>query len=152
VTETPRAPETPQAGIAETLHDLSDQTRDLVRLEARAAVREMWDKARRSGPAVGLLAASGLLSLFATASAYRLSLRLLEKRLSPVAAALTATVGYGTAATYTALVGIRQLREAPAPVPVETAREASAAAAQAIVANRDSAPGPIRARGRRRAG
>jgi len=38
------------------------------------------------------------LALFATVSAYRLSLRLLEKRVSPAVAALAATSGYGAAA------------------------------------------------------
>ena len=125
--ETPQAP---QEGIAEALHDLSDHTAALARREVSSAVREMWDKARQQGPPAGLLAASGVLALFAAASAYRLSLRLLEKRLSPAAAALAATTGYGAAA---AAAGILR---------VHTAAEGSAAAA-----DRDGPGG-----GRRRSG
>ncbi|MBV9207254.1 MAG: phage holin family protein [Actinobacteria bacterium] len=105
------------------MHDLSDQTRVLVRREVDSALRETWDKAKRSSPAAGLLAASAVLALFATASAYRLSLRWLEKRLSPPAAALTATIGYGVAAACTGTAGIRLLRQVPLPVPAETVRE-----------------------------
>ncbi|HEY2269875.1 MAG TPA: phage holin family protein [Streptosporangiaceae bacterium] len=121
----------PQDGMAEALHDLSDHTAALARREVGSAVREMWDKARQQGPAAGLLAASGVLALFATVSAYRLSLRLLEKRLSPAAAALAATTGYGAAAAAVGLLGYARLRKAPVPLPTETAREAAGAVAEA---------------------
>ena len=117
--------------MAEALHDLSDQTRVLVRHEIDAALREMWDKARQGGPAAALLAASGVLGLLAAASSYRLSLRLLEKRLPPATAALAAAVVYGTAAACAAVLGAQRMRELPLPVPAETMREASAAVAGA---------------------
>ena len=123
--------EAPQEGIAEALHDLSDHTAALARREVTSAVREMWGKARQSGPAAALLAASGVLALFATVSAYRLSLRLLEKRLSPVAAAFTATCGYGAAAAAAGALGYLRLRQAPRPLPTETARETAGAVAEA---------------------
>lgn len=55
----------------------------LARREKRAALAEMWAKARAGGPALGLLAVGGCCGRFAAASGYRLSLRLLEKRLPP---------------------------------------------------------------------
>jgi uncharacterized protein (DUF1684 family) len=128
VNETPQAP---QEGIAEALHDLSDHTAALARREVSSAVREIWDKARQQGPSAGLLAASGVLALFATASAYRLSLRLLEKRLSPAAAALAAATGYGAVAAAAGILGYTRLRKAPLPLPTETARETASAIAEA---------------------
>jgi Putative Actinobacterial Holin-X, holin superfamily III/WS/DGAT C-terminal domain len=132
VTETP---ESPQAGIAEALGDLSEQTRILVRREIDTAQREMWEKAKESVPALALLGAAGALGLLAAASAYRLTLRLLERHLSPASAAFTATVCYGAGAAGAAVAGGRRLRELPSPFPAETARQAgktlTAAAAEA---------------------
>jgi hypothetical protein len=130
VTETSPS-QAPQEGIAEALHDLSDHTAALARREVNSALREMWDKARQGGPAVALFAASGVLALFATASAYRLSLRLLEKRLSPAAAAFAAASGYGTAAAVAGVLGYLRLRQAPLPLPTETAQETADAVAEA---------------------
>jgi hypothetical protein len=140
VTENSDSPPTPEAGISEALHDLSDQTRALVRREVDAALREMWDKARRSGPAVALLAASGALALLAVASSYRLSLRLLERRLPPAASAFAATVGYGAAAAWAGIAGVRAIRRAPLPLPAETVREAQESVGEA---NRNFSP-PVR--------
>jgi hypothetical protein len=127
---------TPQEGIAEALHDLSDHTAALARREVNSALRETWNEARQGGPAAALLAASGVLALVATVSAYRLSLRLLEKRLSPVAAAFAATSGYGTAAAAAGVLGYTRLRQAPLPLPAETARETDGAVAEADRASR----------------
>ena len=49
-----------------------------------------WDKAKKSAPAFGLAAAAGVLGLFAAAASYRLSVKLLEKLLPPVPAAMVA--------------------------------------------------------------
>jgi uncharacterized protein (DUF1684 family) len=94
-------------------------------------LRETWNKARQSGPPAALLAASGALALFATVSVYRLSLRLLEKRLSSAVAALAATSGYGAAAVAAGVLGYTRLRQAPLPLPAETARETAGAVAEA---------------------
>lgn len=124
--------------MAEALHTLTDETRLLARREMRSALGEMWAKARASGPALGLLAISGGCGLFAAASAYRLSLRLLERRLSPASAALVATLGYGAAAAGAATLAIQRLREAPLPIPSGTARQAG----QAVAAAADQAGDP----------
>jgi hypothetical protein len=125
------ASQAPQEGIAEALHDLSDHTAALARREVRSAAREMWSRARQGGPAAALLAASGVLVLAAAASAYRLSLRLLERRLSPAGAAFAAVAVYGTAAGVAGALGYARLREMPLPLPVSTAGEAASAAAAA---------------------
>jgi hypothetical protein len=49
--------------MAEALHTLTDETQLLARREMRAALAEMWAKARASGPAPGLLAAGGCCGL-----------------------------------------------------------------------------------------
>jgi hypothetical protein len=104
----------------------------------RAALAEMWAKARASGPAPGLLAVGGCCGLFAAAFAYRLSLRLLERRLPPASTALTAALEYGTAAACATTLGIQRLRQVPLPIPSGTARQAS----QAVAAAADEAGNP----------
>lgn len=128
---------TPQEGVAEALGDLSEQTRILVRREIGAAQQEMWQKAKDSAPAFALAAAAGTLAIFAVASSYRLSLRLLETRLSPTAAAFTATLGYAAGAVCMAAPAARKIRELPSPFPTETARQTGQALA-------DAAPGTRR--------
>jgi hypothetical protein len=128
---TDQTQQTPQAGIAGALHDLSEQSQALARHEIGAAVQEVWQKAKQEAPAVALLAAAGVLGLFAAASSFRLSLRLLERRLSPAAAAFVATAGYGAGAVSAGVIGVRRIRQLPAPVPSETARQASDALADA---------------------
>jgi hypothetical protein len=71
------------------------------------------------------------MALFATASSYRLGLRLLEKRLSPATAALVATGSYSTAAAAAGILGYARLRKVPLPLPTETVREKIGAAAEA---------------------
>ena len=121
--------ETAQAGVADAVQGLTIQTQVLIRREIEAVLREMRDKAWTYAPGVVLLAASGALGLMATASAYRLSLRLLEKRLSRTSAALIAVVGYGIAAAGTSLLGAQRLRDVPPPLPTQTARATSEAIA-----------------------
>jgi hypothetical protein len=123
-------PPSPQAGIADALTDLTQQTRTLVREEITSAQRETWDKLLASAPAAGLLAAAGGFGLLSVASGYRASLRMLERRLSPVAAALTATVVYGLGAAATAVWGVQRLRAAPMPFPSTTVQDAGARVGQ----------------------
>jgi Putative Actinobacterial Holin-X, holin superfamily III len=123
--------ETAQAGVADAVQGLTTQTEVLIRREIDAALHEMRDKARHYAPGVVLLAASGALGLMATASAYRLSLRLLEKRLPRTSAALIAVIGYSAAASAAGLLATQRLRNAPPPLPTQTARATSEAIAEA---------------------
>lgn len=118
--------QSPQAGIAGALTDLSEQTRVLVRGEITAAQRETWSKLKATAPALGLLGGAGVLGLAASASAYRLSLRLLERWLPPAGAAFVATAVYGGAAAAAGAAGLQQLRTLPAPFPTETMAETGA--------------------------
>ncbi|MDD7963886.1 phage holin family protein [Actinomycetospora lemnae] len=118
--------QSPQAGIAGALTDLSEQTRVLVRGEITAAQRETWSKLTAAAPALGLLGGAAVLGVAASASAYRLSLRLLERWLPPSGAALVATAVYGGGAAAAGAIGVQQLRTLPAPFPTETMAETGA--------------------------
>lgn len=111
---------TPQAGIADAFAQLSQETATLVRQEIQAAKTEMVDRLTKLAPGAGMLAAGGAAGLFAVASAYRLSLCLLEARMSPTKAALLATTLYGAAAAALITAALRQIKVAPAPFPAET--------------------------------
>jgi hypothetical protein len=113
-------------GIADALTDLGEQTRILVREEITSAQRETWTKVVRTAPAAGLLGGAGGLGLLSLASGYRASLRMLETRLSPVAAALTATAVYGVGAAVAATLGVQRLRALPVPFPSATVQDAQA--------------------------
>lgn len=119
--------QSPQAGIAGALTDLSEQTRVLVRDEITAAQRETWSKLKATAPAIGLLGGAGVLGLAASASAYRASLRLLERWLPPAGAALVATALYGGGAAAAGVAGVQELRRLPVPFPTEAVHHAGAA-------------------------
>jgi hypothetical protein len=121
----------PESDFTEAVQDLSDQTRLLVRREITAALREMAGRAKQGIPAAALLASAGVFGIFTIVSSYRLSLRLLERRLSPAAAAMVAVAGYGTGAACAAAAAAVQLRRTPLPVPSRTTRDASQAVASA---------------------
>lgn len=139
MSEQPRVTEqqSPQAGIGEAFGQLSEQTAILVRREIDAARQEMWAKGKRSAPALALLAGSGVAGVLALASSYRFSLRLLERRLSPATAALVGTAMYGGASAYAALVGVRQLRDAPMPLPTDTIRDTGLRLSDGVAAAHD---------------
>lgn len=139
MTESSPAQDTPQAGIAQAVGDLSEQTRNLVRQEINIAQREMRDKAVQSLPAIALAAAAAFFGLLTVASAYRLSVRLLEKRMSPAGAALAATLAYGAAAGGSGVLAAQQIRKLPSLFPAETARQTSEAVADASDAVADAA-------------
>jgi hypothetical protein len=114
---------TPQEGIGDAFADLSAHTAALVRQEIDSAKSELLARLSAELPGTAWLAASGVLGLFAAASTYRLSLRLLQRWRSPTTAALIATLGYGGAAAYTGVTAVKRLRDAPLPVPAETAEQ-----------------------------
>lgn len=121
-----------QQGVTEALGDLGEQTKTLVRAELDAVRAEMWDKAKAGAPALALGGAAVTLGLCAGASTYRLSLRVLERMMSPTGAALLATLGYSGAAAYAAVAAARRLRDLPPPLPTETARRTGEAALEEV--------------------
>lgn len=122
----------PQQEVTEALGGLGEQTKALVRAELDAIRAEMWDKAKAGAPALALGGAAITFGLCAGASSYRLSLRVLERLVSPTAAAFLATVGYSGAAATAAVAAARRLRDLPPPLPTETARRTGEAAAEEV--------------------
>jgi hypothetical protein len=118
-----------QEGVADALRDLSDNSRALVRHEITAAQQEMWGKAKQALPAAGLLGAAACCGALSVAALFRFSIKVLEKSLSPAAAAFTAAAGYGVAAGVAGALGRQKLRQAPPLFPAETIREAVTTAA-----------------------
>lgn len=133
--------QSPQAGIAGALTDLSEQTRVLVRDEITAAQRETWSKLKATAPALGLLGGAGVLGLAASASAYRASLRLLERWLPPAGAAFVATALYGGGAAAAGFAGVQELRRLPVPFPAEAVQHAGAAVEETAAEVRRTAGG-----------
>jgi len=115
-------------GVADAVRGLSDNTKTLVRREIAAAELEMLGKAKQALPSVALLGAAGLFGVLSLAASYRLSVRLLEKTMSPAAAALVAATGYGAAAGASGAVGMQRLHADGPLIPVETVRATVAAA------------------------
>jgi hypothetical protein len=115
--------QSPEAGIAGAVNQLTEETHVLIRREIQAAQRETWEKAKESMPGVALVVGAGVLAIFAAASSYRVALRALEKVASPVAAATAATGVFGAGAAGLAFAGIVRLRRASVPVPTETAKD-----------------------------
>lgn len=116
----------PEAGIAEALAQISEETRALVRTEIERARDETVRRARAATPAAALLGAGALFGLASVASAYRLVLRILERMSTPSVGAFLAMAGFGAGAVVCLGKGRGRLAEAPAPLPVDTARDAAA--------------------------
>lgn len=133
----------PQAGIAEAIGQLSEQTRLLVRSELTAAQMEVWEKGKQAAPAVLLLGLSGVLGVAAAASGYRLVLRLLERALPAPLAAFVALALSGAGSGWAAVQGARRLSAAPLPFPADTVA-ATSEAVNAAVADEPLSPPPVR--------
>lgn len=112
--------------LTDAIQSLAGQTRSFVQRQFEAAEREVVAKLKESEPALGAVAGATLLGTFALASSYRLTVRVIEKALPPIPAALLATAGFGAGATWCAVTALEALRRAPAPLPSETARAAAA--------------------------
>jgi hypothetical protein len=135
-----------QEGVADAVQGLSDNTRALVRHEIVAAQKETLGKVKQALPAVGLLGAAAFFGVLSAAASYRLSIRLLEKGLSPATAALTATAGYAVAAGAAGAVGIQQLRATPRVLPTETVKATATKAKTAATKAKTAADKPTASR------
>lgn len=116
-------PQEAQAGVADAVRDLSENSRALVRHEIAAVQKEMLGTVKQALPAAGLLGAAAVFGVLSAAASFRLSVRLLEKSLSPATAALTAAAGYAVAAGAAGAVGIQRIRAAQPVLRADTARE-----------------------------
>lgn len=130
VTETTGSPE---EGIANAIHALSDQTATLVRQELEAAKAELLGKATTWTPALGLVALAGGSGLFAVASSYRLVVRVIDKILPSGVATVVTPALFGSLSLYAGRQATRQIsRGEPPPVPTETAKATADAVRSAV--------------------
>ncbi|MGQ7296846.1 phage holin family protein [Quadrisphaera sp. KR29] len=120
-------------GVARAVTELAQQASGLVQQEVASAQGELVDKLKANLPAAALLGTAGVFGVFALASAYRWGAALLEKALPPASAAFAGLLLDGALAGAAGIAGARLLREAPAPLPTETARDAQ----QAVLDVRD---------------
>ena len=129
---------TPQSSTSELLQSLSADLTTLIRQELQRAQEELADKARQTRRAGAFAGAAGVLGAMATGSASALLLRVLDRRLSPPAAAAVATALYAGGAAALAAGALAELRRAWPLVPDETV----AGLRQDVRAATDTGPPP----------
>jgi hypothetical protein len=130
----------PEEEIAETLGDLSQQTRNLVRREIQTARTEILEGAKQAAPALAGFLAAGLCAALGLASAYRWTLRILERRMSPAGAAFFAMLAYGGASLAVGYSAWNSREDLPRLLPTKTAQATVAGAQQAVTETRSQQP------------
>ena len=119
MTET-QDPAPDERSITQLVSDLTEQTRRLVRTEARLAAREMAAKARRGARGIGALSVAGVLAGYAGFALVICVVLALATVLDGWLAALLTGGGLLAGAGLAALIGRAQLRRALPPVPENT--------------------------------
>jgi uncharacterized membrane protein YqjE len=94
------------------VHQLSEQTSQLVRSEVELAKAELTQKGKQAGIGVGLFSAAGLLSFFGAAVLITTAILLLDLVLPAWAAALIVAAVLFAAAGIAALLGKKRLQRA----------------------------------------
>jgi membrane protein len=111
---------TDERSISQLVGDLTEQTKRLVRAEARLAGREMAAKARRGARGIGALSVAGVLAGYGGFALVICVILALAKVLDGWVAALVTGGGLLVCAGLAALIGRAQLRRALPPVPEDT--------------------------------
>jgi hypothetical protein len=107
----------PEPSAAELLKQVSEQTQRLVRQELALAKLEVSDKVKHAGIGAGMLAAAGLVAVFAVGTLVAMLVLLLATAVEAWLAALIATVALLALAGILALAGKSQLTRAVPPAP-----------------------------------
>ena len=103
-----------EGGAGGFLRAMSGDVRGLLRQELRQTqdewIAKLRGKVRRAGRGAGLLAGAGVFTALAAGTGAVLVLRVLEALLPSRAAALVATVLFGSAAAGLAAAGLKEIR------------------------------------------
>jgi len=111
----------PARHSSDLIQTLTDAAGRLVRQELREGQQELKGKALQSVPGVVMLVGAGVLGAAATGTATVLVLRVLERVVSPTAAAALATAALGGGAAVLGATGLKEIRKVD-PMPEQTLR------------------------------
>jgi len=106
--------------VGQLVHDLSQQTSQLVREELALAKAELQQKGKHAGLGIGLFSTAGLLAFFGAATLVATTILALALAVPAWLAALVVTVVLFAAAGIAALVGRKQVQQATPPKPEQT--------------------------------
>lgn len=129
-----RADGAERVAITQAVEALTGEIRSFAVRQLETATHETVDRLKEDAPAGALLAGAGVLGIFAVASGYRLSMRILGKLIGPGSAAFVGATAYGAGAAWLAGRALAVLRDAPSPIPVDTVRQSAAAIVDAAEA------------------
>jgi len=116
-----REPQHPDDHTVGTLvHDLAQQTSQLVREEMALARAELQQKGRHAGLGIGLFSGAGLLAFFGGAALVATAVLALSLAMPPWLAALVVTLVLFGAAGGAALLGRKQVQRSTPPKPEQT--------------------------------
>jgi uncharacterized membrane protein YqjE len=116
-----REPQHPEDhSVGELVHDLSQQTSQLVREEMALAKAELQEKGKHAGLGIGLFSGAGLLAFFGGACLIATAILVLSLAMPSWLAALVVTLVLFAAAGAAALVGKKQVQRATPPKPEQT--------------------------------
>jgi hypothetical protein len=103
--------------LGDSVQDLGEQVKALVRDEIALARQEMTGQSRELGLAAGMVAGAGLLGVLSAGSATAGLVSLLARRTPPWLAAFTVSGGYAGGAVLLALEARRRFEEVGVPAP-----------------------------------
>jgi uncharacterized membrane protein YqjE len=112
-----RRPTDPDPTLGALVHDLTEQTSQLVRSEVELAKAELAQKGKEAGVGIGLFSAAGLLAFFGAAVLITTAILALALVLPAWASALIIGVLLLAAAGVAALMGKNKVAEASPPKP-----------------------------------
>jgi hypothetical protein len=111
----------PQAGrgrsLGESVQELGDQVKGLVRTEIALARQEMTGQTRELGLASGMVGGAGVLAALSAGTGTAGLVMLLARRMPPWLAAFTVSGGYAAGAAALAMRGRQRIEEVGVPAP-----------------------------------
>jgi Putative Actinobacterial Holin-X, holin superfamily III len=120
----PTRAETGNGGVQAAVHEVAERARTLVRLEGELAALEVRQKIAALGAGVVLLAAGGVLALFALGFLLATVAVALATALATWLALLLVGAGLALVAALLFAIGVSQLRRGVPPVPEQAIAEA----------------------------